>query len=404
MEKVILARYGEIILKGLNRPNFEAKLISNIKKSLYGLGKADVRISQARIYVEPQSDDFDFDTAIERLTKVFGIISVSPVWKIESDFEQIKKYSVEMLKDLIDRNAVPRTGTDGIVTFKVETKRGNKRFPMESPEISAKLGGFLLKSIPVLKVDVNNPSIILFVEVRESTYIYSEIIPGCGGLPVGTNGKVLLLLSGGIDSPVAGWMMAKRGAELEAVHYHSYPYTSERAKEKVIELARILSRYCHHVKLHIVPFTDIQLEINDKCPLEDLTIIMRRVMMMIAERIAKANGALALVTGESLGQVASQTLESLYVTNAAVEMPVFRPLIGMDKNDVINIARRIDTYETSILPYEDCCTVFVAKHPRTKPRLPDILKSESVLNLEELIEKAIEGTEVLTITPERNNN
>jgi len=401
MNKVILVRYGEIILKGLNRPTFEAKLISNIKKSLYGLGKIEVKISQARIYVEPQSDDYDYDAAIERLTKVFGVISVSPVWKVESDFEIIKQSSVEMLKDIIDRNAAIRTGAEGTVTFKVETKRGNKRFPMKSPEISAELGGYLLESIPVLKVDVNNPSIILFVEVRESTYIYSEIIPGCGGLPVGTNGKVMLLLSGGIDSPVAGWMMAKRGASLEAIHFHSYPYTSERAKEKVIELARILSRYCYNIRLHIVPFTDIQLEINDRCPQEDLTIIMRRAMMMIAEKIARANGALALVTGESLGQVASQTIESLYVTDSAVNMPVFRPLIGMDKNDVIDIARKIETFETSILPYEDCCTVFVAKHPRTKPKLPDILESESVLNLEELIEKAIEKTEVLTITPEK---
>jgi len=399
MKKVILVRYGEIALKGLNRPTFEAKLVNNIKRSLYRLGKIEVNRSQSRIYVEPQTDDYDYDLAIERLTKVFGVISVSPVWKIESNFEEIKKYSAEMLKDIIDRNVVSHTGAEGTVTFKVETKRGNKRFPMKSPEISAELGGFLLERIPVLKVDVNNPSIILFVEVRESTYIYSEIIPASGGLPVGTNGKVMLLLSGGIDSPVAGWMMAKRGAVLEAVHFHSYPYTSERAKEKVIELARILSNYCYNINLHIVPFTDIQLEINDKCPQDELTIIMRRAMMMIAEKIANANGALALVTGESLGQVASQTIESLYCTDSAVNMPVFRPLIGMDKNDVIDIARKIDTFETSILPYEDCCTVFVAKHPKTKPKLPNILKSESVLNLEELIEKAIEKTEVLTITP-----
>ncbi|HHW00402.1 MAG TPA: tRNA 4-thiouridine(8) synthase ThiI [Clostridiaceae bacterium] len=399
MKKVILIRYGEIALKGLNRPTFEAKLVNNIKRSLYGLGKIEIIRSQSRIYVEPENENYDYDLAIEKLTKVFGVISVSPVWKIESDMEEIKKHSVEMLKDIINRNAVARTGAEGTVTFKVETKRGNKRFPMKSPEISAELGGFLLENIPVLKVDVNNPLIILFVEVRESTYIYSEIIPASGGLPVGTNGKVMLLLSGGIDSPVAGWMMAKRGAVLEAVHFHSYPYTSERAKEKVIELARILSNYCYNIKLHIVPFTDIQLEINDKCPQDELTIIMRRAMMMIAEKIARANGALALVTGESLGQVASQTIESLYCTDSAVNMPIFRPLIGMDKNDVVDIARKIDTFETSILPYEDCCTVFVAKHPKTKPKLPNILESESVLNLEELIEKAIEKTEILTITP-----
>ena len=389
MKKVILVRYGEILLKGLNRPLFEKKLIDNIKRAIYKLGKVDVLRSQARIYIEPQEENYDFDEAINLLTKVFGIVSVSPVWKIESNFDVIKEKSAVMVKDLLDRK--------GYTTFKVETKRGDKRFPMDSPEISRELGGHILETFPKLSVDVKNPDFILYVEVREFTYIYSEIIPAVCGMPLGTNGKAMLLLSGGIDSPVAGWMIAKRGVEIEAVHFYSYPYTSERAKEKVIDLAKILSKYCSKIKLHIVPFTDIQLEIYEKCPQDQLTIIMRRAMMIIAERIAEKVGALALVTGESVGQVASQTIQSLYVTNSVVKMPVFRPLIGMDKNEVIDIARKIGTFETSILPYEDCCTVFVAKHPKTKPVLEKILLSEQKANLEELINKAIENTEVLII-------
>lgn len=391
MKKVILVRVGEIILKGLNRSAFEDKLIQNIKRTLYSLGKVQVVKSQARIYVEPVEDHYEFEAAMHKLTKVFGIVSVSPVWKIDTDFEVIKEHALVMASELVQRK--------GHKTFKVETKRGNKRFPMESPEISRELGAHVLSHIPSLTVDVNNPSFILYVEVRESTYLYSEIIPANGGMPLGTNGKAALLLSGGIDSPVAGWMIAKRGVELEAVHFYSYPYTSERAKEKVIELTRILASYCSQINLHIVPFTEIQLEINEKCPGDEATIIMRRFMMMIAERIARSTGALALVTGESVGQVASQTIQSLAVTNAAVSMPVFRPLIGMDKNEVIEIARRIDTFETSILPYEDCCTVFVAKHPKTKPKLEKILHSESVLAMDALIEKAVQDTEVLRIRP-----
>lgn len=268
---------------------------------------------------------------------------------------------------------------------------------MESPEISRQLGGYLLKSVPGLKVDVNDPDFVFFVEVREHTYLYCDIIPAFGGLPVGTSGKGMLLLSGGIDSPVAGWMMAKRGMEIEAVHFHTYPYTSERARDKVITLAKIMAQYCRRIRLHIVPFTEIQLGINDRCPQEYLTILMRRAMMMISEKIAAQNGAIALITGESLGQVASQTAEAMAVTNNAVSMPVFRPLIGMDKNEVVEIARKIDTYETSILPYEDCCTVFVAKHPRTKPKLEEAQEYESRLDLEEMIERAIRDTETMTI-------
>lgn len=396
MDKVILVRYGEIILKGLNRPVFEEKLMGNIKKSLYGLGKADIKRSQARIYIEPQDPGFDFDEAVARLAKVFGIVSLSIARKIPTDFEEIKKSSLELAREYVASQM--KKGKTGIIAFKVEAKRGDKHFPMQSPEIGAELGGYLLENIPALKVDVHHPDFIFYVEVRESTYIYIDIIPSNGGLPTGTNGKAVLLLSGGIDSPVAGWMMAKRGMEIEAVHFYSYPYTSERAKDKVIELAKILSRYCYRIKLHVVPFTEIQLEINDKCPEDHLTIIMRRVMMKIAERIARKSGALALITGESLGQVASQTLHSLAVTNAVCELPVFRPLIGMDKNEVIEIARKIDTFETSILPYEDCCTVFVAKHPKTRPKLDEVEKYEEVLQLEEMMDKAINDTETILVT------
>lgn len=405
MKRIILVRYGEIALKGLNRPVFEDKLMGNIKKSLYGLGRITVIRSQSRIYIEPEDDGYDFEEAVSRLVKVFGIVSVSIALKIESDFEVIKDSALKMVHEHIDtliRRNAQKQGASPMskdlpesIRFKVEAKRGNKSFPMQSPEICSELGGHLLDNIPALKVDVHAPDFIFYVEVRESTYIYCDIIPSNGGLPIGTNGKALLLLSGGIDSPVAGWMMAKRGMEIEAVHFYSYPYTSERAKDKVISLAKILSRYCYRVKLHIVPFTEIQLEINDKCPEDQITIIMRRAMMRIAERIAQKNGAMALITGESLGQVASQTLHGLAVTNAAVTMPVFRPLIGMDKNEVIEIARKINTFETSILPYEDCCTVFVAKHPRTRPKLDDIIRYEQDLQLEELMDKAVKDTETI---------
>jgi thiamine biosynthesis protein ThiI len=393
MKKIILVRYGEIMLKGLNRPAFEGRLVKNIKKSLYGIGRSKVIKSQGRIYVEPDSEDYDFDAAIEKLTKVFGIVSISPVWKIDSNFEEMKKYSEMMIRDIINRKG----NSVYPLTFKVQTRRGNKKFHLKSPEINAKLGAYILGSIPSLTVDVNNPSITLYVEVREFTYIYSEIIPASGGMPVGTNGKALLLLSGGIDSPVAGWMMAKRGVEIEAVYFHSYPYTSERAKEKVIDLAKILSAYCYEINLHIVPFTEIQTQINEKCPPHQMTIIMRRFMMRIAEKLSQSTGSLALITGESMGQVASQTIQSLAVTNAVVDMPVFRPLIGMDKNEIIQIAREIGTFETSILPYEDCCTVFVAKHPETKPNLEKIINSESRLAVEKLIDKAVENTESISV-------
>lgn len=389
MESVILVRYEEIFLKGLNKHIFENKLIKNIKKRLADIAIFDVRKSQSRIYIESSDSDFDMQEAIIRLQTIFGIASVSPVTKIDSSFDSIKETSVRMIEDLILRK--------GYKTFKVEAKRADKSFPLNSPKICAELGAHILKSVPQLKVDVHNPDFIFFVEIREKTYLYSEIIPAAKGLPTGTGGLGTLLLSGGIDSPVAGWMIAKRGVQLEAVYFHSHPYTSDRAKDKVIKLARILSEWCIGIKLHVVPFTDIQLAINEKCPAEYLTIIMRRLMMRIAEKIALQNNSLGLITGEAIGQVASQTMESMLVTNYAVDLPVYRPLVGMDKNEVINLARKIGTYDTSILPYEDCCTIFVAKHPVTKPTLCKTIEYESVLNQDELIDEAIANTEVIEL-------
>lgn len=391
MKKIILVRYGEIILKGLNRPVFEDKLIGNIRSSILKSGNARIFKSQGRIYIEPQVEDYDFDFVLQKITRIFGVVSVSPVWKIDTDYDQIKATALQVASDLVSQH--------GYKTFKLETKRGNKKFPMQSPEISADVGGHILENIPGLTVDVKNPDFIIHLEVRESSYVYSDIIKAHGGMPMGSNGKATLLLSGGIDSPVAGWMMGKRGVEIEAVHFYSYPYTSERAKQKVVDLAQILSQYCGKLKLHVVPFTEIQLAINDNCPEDQLTIIMRRIMMRISEIIAHKTNSMALITGESMGQVASQTMQSLYCTDSAVNMPVFRPLIGMDKVEVIDIARKIDTFETSILPYEDCCTVFVAKHPQTKPKLEKIMKSEEAVDFEPLIERAVEATEVIVLKP-----
>lgn len=389
MKKIILVRYGEIMLKGLNRHVFEDKLIGNIKSSIYKLGKVKVIKSQGRIYIEPEEESYDFDASLQKLSKIFGVVSVSPVWKIDTDFEKIKATALEIANSLVKEH--------NYKTFKLETKRGNKKFPMQSPEISAEVGGYILENIPGLTVDVKAPDFIVYIEVRESSYIYSEMVKAHGGMPLGSNGRAMLLLSGGIDSPVAGWMMGKRGVEIEAVHFYSYPYTSERAKQKVIELAEILSQYCGKIRLHVVPFTEIQLAINDHCPEEQLTVIMRRIMMKISENLARKNDCMALITGESMGQVASQTMQALYCTDAAANMPVFRPLIGMDKVEVIDIARKIETFETSILPYEDCCTVFVAKHPQTKPKLEKILVSESAVDFEPLIKTAVENTEVIIV-------
>ena len=389
MEKVILVRYEEIFLKRSNRNVFENRLIKNIRQRLENLGNIRVTCSQSRIYIEIPDEDFDLVEAVERLKKVFGIASLSIVHKVPTDYEIIKTSAVSMVADLLSRY--------NYKTFKVESKRADKSFPMNSPQISADLGAHILRNFPRLKVDVHNPDFVFYIEVRESTYLYSEIIPAAKGLPTGTGGRATLLLSGGIDSPVAGWMIAKRGVEVDAVYFHSPPYTSDRAREKVIRLSEILSEWTMGMRLYVVPFTEIQMAIHQKCPQEYLTIIMRRYMMKIAERIARNDGSLALITGEAIGQVASQTMESLLVTNSAVSLPVYRPLIGMDKNEVVNIARHIGTYETSILPYEDCCTLFVARHPATRPSLEKTLDYESVLDEEQLITKALEQVETIIV-------
>lgn len=387
---IVLLKYGEIVLKGLNRPMFEQKLMNNLTRALAPLGKFNIKKSQSMIYVEPAQDDIDMDEAIARMSKVFGIVNICPAVSCEKDMDSIAKTTIECLKEM---------DTEG-KSFKVEAKREDKQFPLNSPQICQEMGGRILKNVPGLHVDVHNPDILVQIEVRKKAYVFTKKFSGAGGMPVGTNGKAALLLSGGIDSPVAGWMISKRGVGLDAVHFHSHPYTSDRAKEKVIELAKLLTPYTGRIYLNIVPFTEIQLEIIDKCPKNYLTLIMRRIMMRIAEKIAEKNGARALITGESIGQVASQTMESLAVTDNAVSMPVFRPCIGMDKEEIIRISKKIDTYETSILPYEDCCTIFVPKHPKTRPEVAEVVEAEKLLeNLDEMIERAIADKEVIKIEP-----
>ncbi len=389
MDRVILARIGEIALKGLNRCTFEQRLARNMKAALSDCGPCKVRWSQSRYFVEPESEDFQFDKAMEMLSGVFGLVSISPAYVTTSEYENISSLAKEVAAKAM------QTGKEKY-TFKIETKRGLKTFPMKSPEISAEIGGDLLEAFGgKLKVDVNNPDFILYIEVRENTYIYTEIIEAPGGMPTGSNGKGCLLISGGIDSPVAGYMIAKRGVSLCAVHFYSYPYTSERAKDKVLELAKIVGRYCGGVKVFVVPFTDIQLAIDEKCREELSTVIMRRSMMRIAERVARKSGCSALITGESVGQVASQTMQALYCTDSAADMPIFRPLIGMDKMEVVAIARKIGTFETSILPYEDCCTVFTPKHPKTRPSLSEILEEEKKADFLAMENEAFEGIETI---------
>ncbi len=388
MEKVLLVRYAEIHLKGLNRPYFERALTDNMKRALHGM-KPVIEREHGRIYVRGIAEE-DFDSALDRLTRVFGIHSVSPAAAVEKDWETVVAAALDLMEKKLSSAGA---GT----TFKVFARRSDKHYFMNSDMINKELGGRVLDRFPGLSVDVHKPEIKLSVEIRDMAYVYCEEIPGANGMPVGTAGKASLLISGGIDSPVAGYMMAKRGLTLSAVHFYSYPYTSERARDKVVELTRLVSRYAGEIKLFLVPFTDIQMTIYEKCPEKETTVLMRRLMMRIAERIAREEGAMALITGESLGQVASQTLEALTVTNDAVDMPVFRPLIGFDKDEIMEVARRIGTYETSILPYEDCCTVFVPKHPVTKPRLADLRASEAAVDFSEMIEKAVENTEIMVI-------
>lgn len=383
-----LIKYAEIGTKGKNRYKFEDVLCQQIKNHVAHLGEFSIRREYGRIFLYAESE-YDFEDLIKELQKVFGIVGICPI-VVEQDvnFESVKNSVLAYVQEAYG---------DRTLTFKVNVRRTNKKFPMGSMEMNSELGHHILETFPNMKVDVHKPDVLLNVEVRNEVYIYSHIIKGAGGLPVGTNGKAMLLLSGGIDSPVAGYMISKRGVELEAVYFNAPPYTSERAKQKVVDLARIVSGYSGKIRLHIVNFTDIQLAIYEKCPHEELTIIMRRYMMKIAEEIAKKNNCQALITGESIGQVASQTMHSLACTNEVCTMPVFRPCIGMDKQEIVDISEMIDTYETSILPYEDCCTIFVAKHPVTKPILDIIKRSETKLVdvIDGLMQTALDTVEVV---------
>ena len=381
MRRILLVRFGEVFLKGQNRPYFMKKLMDHIKLAVRDVG-GRVWMSEGRIYV---SDFSDLDECIRRVTKVFGVHSVSPAIEMDKDdFEAICRQAVELMR--------PLSGT-----FKVLARRSDKRYPLDSPAIMREAGGYILERLPDLQVDVNHPDHTLMIEIRDHAYLSVERYPAVEGMPMGTNGKACLLLSGGIDSPVAGFMIAKRGVELCCVHYHSFPYTSERAREKVLELARLLSEYCGKMRVFVVPFTEIQMQIHQKCPENYTTLIMRRYMMRIAQILAERDGAQALITGESIGQVASQTMEALGCTDEVVSLPVFRPCIGMDKSEIIERAQRIGTFETSSLPYEDCCTVFTPKHPATHPRKALIAKAEEALDSEALIAAAIEGTELVEV-------
>ncbi len=391
MFKAFLIKYGEIGIKGKNRHLFEDALIRQIKYALKPVeGEFQVTKEQGRIYIEALGA-FDYDEALASLQCVFGIVGICPV--VLAEDEGFEKLAEDVAAYMDARYPDKRK------TFKVETRRARKSYPLTSMEINAELGGRLLHTFPELKVDVHNPDIMLHVEIRKKINIYSETLPGPGGMPVGTNGKGMLLLSGGIDSPVAGYMIAKRGVKIDAVYFHAPPYTSERAKQKVVDLAKIVAKYAGPIYLKVVNFTDIQMCIYEKCPHEELTIIMRRYMMRIAEHFAKETNSLGLITGESIGQVASQTMQSLAATNEVCGIPVYRPLIGFDKQEIIAVSEKIGTYETSILPYEDCCTIFVAKHPVTKPNLKIIRRSETHLQekIKEMVKTAIETAETIIV-------
>jgi thiamine biosynthesis protein ThiI len=391
MFRAFLIKYAEIGVKGKNRYLFENALVQQIKYALKRCeGEFAVRKTDGRIYVDAVSD-FDYDETVQHLQKVFGISGICPMVYVEDEgFEKLRGTVV----DYMDRVYPVKDRS-----FKVAARRARKNYPLDSMEINMELGGTILDAFPEMRVDVHKPDILLHVEIRDKVYIYSEIIPGPGGMPVGTGGKAMLLLSGGIDSPVAGWMIAKRGVKIDAVYFHAPPYTSERAKQKVVDLAAKVAAYTGPIYLHVINFTDIQLYIYDKCPHDELTIIMRRYMMRIAERIAKDTECLGLITGESIGQVASQTMHSLMATNEVCELPVYRPLIGFDKMEIVEISEKIDTYETSIQPFEDCCTIFVAKHPVTKPNLNIIRKHEHNLDekIDELVQTALDTEELIIV-------
>ena len=384
MKDLILLKLGEIVLKGLNRRSFEQKLMGNIRRRLLGLGKFKVTCLQSTVYVEAESEDADMDAAFEALQDVFGIVKLSRAVPCEKDKDAIARRAIEYLREDMLRAR----------SFKVESKRSDKSFPMTSIELSQYVGGELAEAYPNCEVDVHNPELTVVLEVRDlAAYVHAQPIQGAGGMPVGSNGVAVTLLSGGIDSPVSSYMIAKRGVRLIPVHFFSFPYTSQQAKDKVVELGRLLTRYCGKMTMEVVPFTHIQEEIRDKCPEEYFTLIMRRFMMRIAERIALDAGAKAIVTGENLGQVASQTMEAMASTQAVLSLPVLQPLIGMDKEEILVLPRKIGTFATSVLPYEDCCTGFTPRPPRTRPKLHEVEAAESALDVAALVEEALQGIE-----------
>ena len=390
MNDIILLKLGEIVLKGLNRKSFEQKLMGNIRRRLAPLGNFRVYCLQSTVYVEGE-EGADMDAAFEAMQQVFGVISLSRAAPCEKNKEAIARLAIEYLRDEME----------SAKSFKVESKRSDKAFPMTSIELSQYVGGELADAYPDTAVDVHDPELTVHIEVRDlAAYVHAAPVPGAGGMPVGSNGVAVTLLSGGIDSPVSTYMIAKRGVRLIPVHFFSFPYTSQQAKDKVIELGRQLTAYCGRMTMEVVPFTHIQEEIRDKCPEEYFTLIMRRFMMRIAQHIAEANGAKAIVTGENLGQVASQTMEAMASTQAVTHLPVLQPLIGMDKEEIITIARKIGTFDTSILPYEDCCTVFTPRHPRTRPQVSEVEAAESALDVEALVQEAIQGIERISLDHE----
>lgn len=383
MSEIILAKYGEIALKGLNKNTFEDVLVKNVRRRISKYGKFEFKRAQCTLYVSPKDGNCDMDGVMEAMKKIFGIAKLCRAKGFEKNFDVIKTEGVDYVGEILE-NAN---------TFKVAAKRADKRFSMKSPEICRELGGVILERFPHLEVDVNNPDVVVTVEIREEqAFVHAENIDGAGGIPVGSGGRAMLLLSGGIDSPVAGYMMAKRGVAISAIHFESPPYTSERARMKVEKLASIMANYCGRINFYCVPFTEIQEQIKNNCDEEYFTVIMRRLMMEIAQRICAQQNIQALVTGESIGQVASQTMAAMVCTDDACRMPVFRPVIGMDKREIVEIARKIDTFETSIEPYEDCCTVFTPKHPRTKPVLSDVTEAQSKFDFEPLVAKAVAET------------
>lgn len=390
-QNIFIVRCGEVALKGMNKPYFEKMLVNRIKKLLKKFDNVEAYRHEGLIFVRADKKH-DPEMIIGEISKVFGVASISPALECESELNSIGDAAVALMMDLIEKK--------GIKTFKVDAKRADKNFPVKSPEIARIIGAKVLVGCKVLKVDVHNPDCVLFVDLRkDKSYVFEQKISGFGGLPLGTNGKGMVLLSGGIDSPVAAWMMAKRGMLIEAVHFHSYPYTSQRAQEKVEDLARIIAQYCGRFKMNVINLLPIQEQIVENCPEEETTILVRRFMMRIAEKVAQKSDCTMLITGENLGQVASQTAEALVVTDATVRMPVMRPLIALDKVDIIQKAKDIGTFETSIMPYEDCCTVFLPKHPATKPKLEKILESESKLDVDALVEAAVEKMEIIDIKP-----